>query len=87
MYVRLGFMTNAKLTPETDAQRNVRLLAAAVCTARNALAALQDQGHDSSVRPSLRGPVATKEQLEAAEAVVHAAEVAWNSARLALVVA
>lgn len=76
-------MTNTKLAPETDAQRNVRQLSMAVVAAKNALAALQDQGHDVSIRPSMRGSVATDEQLEAAEAAVHAAEVAWNQARLA----
>lgn len=76
-------MAHSKLTPETDSQRNLRLLAMAIVDAKNALSALEDQGNDRSLPPSKRGPVATDEQIEAAQDAVNAAELAWNRARLA----
>jgi hypothetical protein len=64
--------TKSKLSPETDAQRDVRILSNRACAAQNALAAAQDSG------------TATEAQLDALEAAHHAAMVAWNQARIAL---
>lgn len=77
-------MKTTQLAPETDSQRNLRLLAMAIVDAKNALTALENQGAtDYSVPPSRRvaASVATDEQIEAAQDAVNAAELAWHRAR------